>query len=224
MSLGECRVHSPGSRCRRPQRHKCRCSRAQRRPRDAPGRPPNAGCTHPRSGRAERRTVPEQTGVRWAPGWPSSRPGAQHRATAAAGPARAAAGHREPGLGGEAWQVERTQPEKSRRRAGSGGSSRASGGDGGSRGASGWCCSAGPDASCSCRSPWFPRQPRAGLRAGPTEAGRRAGGPGMGALLLRVSASCSEAVHGFHPQGVRVVGVSKGKPEGTEVGARAWSG
>lgn len=68
---------------------------------------------------------------------------------------------------------------RSWRRAGRGGSGGASGGDGGSSGgASGWCCSAGPDASCSCRSPWFPGQPRAGQGAGPAEAGRtRDGNP-----------------------------------------------
>lgn len=106
--------------------------------------------------------------------------------------------------------------------AGRGGGGAASGGDGGGSGASGWCCSAGPDASCSCGSPWFPGQPRAGPGAGPTEAGRPAGGPGMGTLLLRVSASCRKTVLGPQPQGVRVVGVSKGRQKGTEVGALGW--
>lgn len=218
MSLGGRSVHSPGSRCQRPQRDRCSCSPAHYRTRDAPGPSPNAECTRPRSDRAARRTVREQAGARRAPGWPSSRLGAQHRAAAAAGPARIAAGHRVPGHGGEAWRAERTQElERSWARWRRG----ASGGDGDGSGASGWCCSAGPDASCSCGSPWFPGQPREGPGAGPAEAGRPARGPGMGTLLLQVSASCKKAVLCSQPQGVTVVGVSKGRPEGTEMGAPA---
>lgn len=69
----------------------------------------------------------------------------------------------------------------------------------------------------------------AGARGSPGNRGRgrgrgprRLGGPGMG-ILLRVSASCRKAVLRFQLHGVRVVGVSKERLEGTEVGARAYS-
>lgn len=44
----------------------------------------------------------------------------------------------------------------------------------------------------------------------------------MRTLLLSVSASCRKAVFGPQPQGFRVVGVSKGRQEDTEVGALGW--
>ena len=219
--------HSPGSWRPRPRRGRCSCRQARRRWPGTAGRARGAGCTHPRSGRAARRTAPAPAGARQAPGWPGSRCGAPRRAAVAAGQERAAAAHQAPRRGGAAWPTEWAQEREPELRC-CGGCDRASSGCGGES------CWAGPGASCSCRIRGSRGNGRRGLWAGQMGRGKRGRGSGRAGVERGVGTLPPQGVGASEterpseaprPEGCRQSrGCVQKNPWGAVVEARAWRG